>query len=59
MGVMIGNQAITGTNSFVNRDIPAGAKAFGCPALARRASSAFAVEQAISSACEAPSYPHR
>lgn len=32
MGVTIGNQAIIGTNSFVNRDIPPGAKAFGCPA---------------------------
>ncbi|MBB4380721.1 DapH/DapD/GlmU-related protein [Bradyrhizobium sp. SBR1B] len=35
MGVTIGNQAIIGTNSFVNKDIPAGAKAFGCPALVR------------------------
>lgn len=37
MGVTIGNQAIIGTNSFVNRDIPAGAKAFGCPARIRKA----------------------
>lgn len=36
MGVTIGNQAIVGTNSFVNRDIPAGAKAFGCPARIRQ-----------------------
>jgi acetyltransferase-like isoleucine patch superfamily enzyme len=32
MGVTIGNQAVIGTNSFVNRDIPPGAKAFGSPA---------------------------
>ena len=35
MGVMIGNQAVIGSNSFVNADIPSGAKAFGCPARIR------------------------
>jgi acetyltransferase-like isoleucine patch superfamily enzyme len=32
MGVTIGDQAIIGANSLVNRDIPPGAKAFGSPA---------------------------
>jgi acetyltransferase-like isoleucine patch superfamily enzyme len=32
MGVTIGDGAIIGAMSFVNRDIPAGAKAWGCPA---------------------------
>jgi acetyltransferase-like isoleucine patch superfamily enzyme len=32
MGVTIGDRAIIGANSLVNRDIPPGAKAFGCPA---------------------------
>jgi acetyltransferase-like isoleucine patch superfamily enzyme len=32
MGVTIGDRAIIGANSLVNRDIPAGAKAFGSPA---------------------------
>ncbi len=32
MGVTIGDQAIIGANSFVNRDIPKGARAFGSPA---------------------------
>lgn len=32
MGVTIGDRAIIGANSLVNRDIPAGVKAFGCPA---------------------------
>lgn len=31
-GVTIGDKAIIGANSFVNRDIPAGMKAFGNPA---------------------------
>ncbi|WP_008557455.1 acyltransferase [Bradyrhizobium sp. CCGE-LA001] len=35
MGVTIGNHAIIGSNSFVNGDIPPGAKAFGCPARCR------------------------
>jgi len=32
MGVTIGDRAIIGANSFVNRDIPPDAKAFGSPA---------------------------
>jgi acetyltransferase-like isoleucine patch superfamily enzyme len=32
MGVTIGDSAIIGANSFVNRDVPAGARAFGSPA---------------------------
>ena len=32
MGVTIGDRAIVGANSFVNRDVPPGAKVFGCPA---------------------------
>jgi acetyltransferase-like isoleucine patch superfamily enzyme len=32
MGVAIGDSAIIGANSFVNRDVPPGAKAFGSPA---------------------------
>lgn len=35
MGVTIGDRAIIGANSLVNRDIPAGAKAFGSPARLR------------------------
>jgi acetyltransferase-like isoleucine patch superfamily enzyme len=35
MGVTIGDKAIVGANSFVNRDIPANSKAFGSPALIR------------------------
>lgn len=31
-GVTIGDQAVIGTMSFVNRDIPAGARAWGTPA---------------------------
>jgi len=32
MGVTIGDRAVIGAMSFVNRSIPSGAKAFGCPA---------------------------
>ena len=32
MGVSIGDKAIIGANSFVNRDVPSNAKAFGSPA---------------------------
>lgn len=32
MGTTIGDHAIIGANSLVNRDIPGGVKAFGCPA---------------------------
>lgn len=32
MGVSIGDKAVIGTMSFVNCDIPEGAKAWGCPA---------------------------
>jgi acetyltransferase-like isoleucine patch superfamily enzyme len=32
MGVTIGDRAIIGANSLVNRDVPPGAKAYGCPA---------------------------
>lgn len=32
MGVTVGDRAIVGANSLVNRDIPPGAKAFGSPA---------------------------
>jgi acetyltransferase-like isoleucine patch superfamily enzyme len=35
MGVAIGDRAIVGANSLVNRDIPADAKAFGSPARIR------------------------
>lgn len=35
MGVTVGDQAVIGANSLVNRDIPAGAKAFGSPARIR------------------------
>ena len=35
MGVTIGDRAVIGANSLVNRDIPAGAKAFGSPARIR------------------------
>lgn len=31
-GVMIGDGAVIGAMSFVNADVPAGAKAWGCPA---------------------------
>ena len=32
MGVTIGDRAIVGANSLVNRDLPVGVTAFGCPA---------------------------
>jgi acetyltransferase-like isoleucine patch superfamily enzyme len=32
MGVSIGDKAVIGAMSLVNKDIPAGARAFGCPA---------------------------
>ena len=32
MGVSVGDRAVIGAMSFVNRDIPADAKAWGCPA---------------------------
>ena len=32
MGVSIGDKAIIGANSFVNRDVPSNSKAFGSPA---------------------------
>ena len=35
MGVTIGDRAIVGANSLVNRDVPADAKAFGSPARLR------------------------
>ncbi|MCS3897832.1 serine acetyltransferase [Bradyrhizobium japonicum USDA 38] len=35
MGITIGDKAVIGANSFVNRDVPAGAKVFGCPARIR------------------------
>lgn len=35
LGVTIGDRAAVGAMSFVNRDIPAGAMAFGCPARVR------------------------
>ncbi len=35
MGLTIGDKVVIGANSFVNRDIPAGAKAFGNPAQIR------------------------
>jgi acetyltransferase-like isoleucine patch superfamily enzyme len=35
MGVTIGDQAVIGACSFVNRDIPAGVRAWGCPATIR------------------------
>lgn len=31
-GVTIGNSAVIGAMSFVNKDVPAGAKVWGCPA---------------------------
>jgi acetyltransferase-like isoleucine patch superfamily enzyme len=34
-GVTVGDRAVLGAMSFVNRDIAPGAKAFGCPARAR------------------------
>jgi acetyltransferase-like isoleucine patch superfamily enzyme len=34
MGVTIGDKAVIGAMSFVNHDIPAGTKAWGCPARA-------------------------
>jgi acetyltransferase-like isoleucine patch superfamily enzyme len=38
MGVTIGDSAIIGANSLVNRDVPAGARAFGSPARIQDAS---------------------
>jgi acetyltransferase-like isoleucine patch superfamily enzyme len=35
MGVVIGDSAVIGAMSFVNRDIPARKKAWGCPAVVR------------------------
>ncbi|MCA6107147.1 acyltransferase [Bradyrhizobium cenepequi] len=35
MGVTVCDRAVIGANSFVNRDVPAGAKVFGCPARVR------------------------
>jgi len=35
MGVSIGDRAVIGALSLVNRDIPAGARAWGCPAVIR------------------------
>jgi acetyltransferase-like isoleucine patch superfamily enzyme len=35
MGVSIGDKAVIGANSLVNRDIPSGARAFGSPARIR------------------------
>jgi acetyltransferase-like isoleucine patch superfamily enzyme len=35
MGVKIGDRAVVGANAFVNRDVPPGAKVFGCPARSR------------------------
>jgi acetyltransferase-like isoleucine patch superfamily enzyme len=32
MGVTVGDKAIIGASSFVNRDVPMGVTAFGCPA---------------------------
>jgi acetyltransferase-like isoleucine patch superfamily enzyme len=32
MGVTVGDKAIIGASSFVNRDVPTGVTAFGCPA---------------------------
>jgi acetyltransferase-like isoleucine patch superfamily enzyme len=32
MGIKVGDRAVIGAMSFVNRDIPADMKAFGCPA---------------------------
>jgi acetyltransferase-like isoleucine patch superfamily enzyme len=32
MGVTVGDKAIIGAGSFVNRDVPAGVTTFGCPA---------------------------
>jgi acetyltransferase-like isoleucine patch superfamily enzyme len=36
MGVNVGDRAVIGANSFVNRDIPPDARAFGSPARVRR-----------------------
>jgi acetyltransferase-like isoleucine patch superfamily enzyme len=35
MGVTVGDKAVIGANSFVNRDVPSDAKVFGCPARVR------------------------
>jgi acetyltransferase-like isoleucine patch superfamily enzyme len=35
MGVNVGDRAVIGALSLVNRDIPAGARAWGCPAVIR------------------------
>jgi acetyltransferase-like isoleucine patch superfamily enzyme len=35
MGITIGDRAVIGANSLVNRDVPSGAKAYGCPARIR------------------------
>ncbi len=32
MGVTVGDRVVIGAMSFVNRDVPAGARVFGCPA---------------------------
>jgi acetyltransferase-like isoleucine patch superfamily enzyme len=42
MGVTIGDRAIVGANSLVNRDIPPGAKAFGSPARIQGSQESFA-----------------
>jgi acetyltransferase-like isoleucine patch superfamily enzyme len=42
MGVTIGDRAVIGAMSFVNRDIPAGAKAWGCPARIAGSSDEYA-----------------
>lgn len=31
MGITVGDRAVIGAMSFVNKDVPGGAKAFGCP----------------------------
>ena len=36
MGVTIGNDVIVGANSFVNKDIPDGVTAVGCPATVKK-----------------------
>lgn len=51
MGVTIGDRAIIGALSFVNNDIPAGAKAFGQPAKVR---SGAAVKTSAITACRRP-----
>jgi acetyltransferase-like isoleucine patch superfamily enzyme len=38
MGVKIGDRAVIGALSLVNRDVPAGARAWGCPAVIRSGS---------------------